>query len=147
MRRSRRPLAIDLFSGAGGLSLGLERAGCRVALAVDIDEWALETHAHNFEGLALRLDLGDPGIRDGLVALLEGIDVDLVAGGPPCQPYSRAGRSKIRSLVESGVRDPRDHRSELWRAFLDIAERVRPRAVLMENVPDVALGDDLTVVR
>lgn len=147
IRRSRGPLAIDLFCGAGGLSLGLEQAGYRVALAIDIDEWALETHAHNFEGLALRLDLAEPEVRDGIVALFEGIDVDLVAGGPPCQPYSRAGRSKIRSLVQSGVRDPRDHRSELWRAFLDIAERIRPRAVLMENVPDMALGDDLTVVR
>lgn len=147
MRRSRRPLAIDLFSGAGGLSLGLEKAGYSVALAVDNDEWALETHAHNFEGLALRLDLGKPDVRDGVVRFFEGIDVDLVAGGPPCQPYSRAGRSKIRNLVEIGARDARDHRRELWRAFLDIAERIRPRAILMENVPDMALGDDLTVVR
>ena len=147
MRCSRRPLAIDLFSGAGGLSLGLEAAGYRVALAADNDEWALETHAHNFEGLALCLDLGDPAARDGIVALFEGIDVDLLAGGPPCQPYSRAGRSKIRSLVESGARDARDHRRELWGAFLDIAERIRPGAILMENVPDMALGDDAAVIR
>ena len=147
MEASDRPLAIDLFSGAGGLSLGLEAAGYRVALAVDIDEWALETHAHNFEGLALRLDLAVPDVRDGIVDLLDGVDVDLIAGGPPCQPYSRAGRSKIRSLVEEGVRDPLDHRKELWRAFLDVVERIRPRAVFMENVPDMALGDDTLVLR
>ena len=147
MRHPRRPLAIDLFSGAGGLSLGLEAAGYRVALAVDNDEWALETHAHNFEGLALNLDLGDPGARDAIVALFDGIDVDLVAGGPPCQPFSRAGRSKIRSLVRAGTRDQLDHRQELWRAFLDVVRRIRPRAVLMENVPDMALGDDADVLR
>lgn len=147
MLRSDRPLAIDLFSGAGGLSYGLEAAGYRVALAVDLDDWALETHAHNFEGVALQLDLGDPDVRDSVVTLFEGVDVALVAGGPPCQPYSRAGRSKIRSLVQDGARDAEDHRRELWRAFLDIAERIRPRAVLMENVPDMALGDDMAVMR
>jgi DNA (cytosine-5)-methyltransferase 1 len=147
MLRSDRPLAIDLFSGAGGLSYGLEAAGYRVALAVDLDDWALETHAHNFEGVALQLDLGDPDVRDSIVALFEGVDVALVAGGPPCQPYSRAGRSKIRSLVNDGAREAEDHRRELWRAFLDIAERIRPRAVLMENVPDMALGDDMAVMR
>lgn len=147
MLHSDRPLAIDLFSGAGGLSYGLEVAGYRVALAVDLDDWALETHAHNFEGLALQLDLGDPDIRDSIVTLFDGVEVALVAGGPPCQPYSRAGRSKIRSLVQGGARDAEDHRRELWKAFLDIAVRIRPRAVLMENVPDMALGDDMAVMR
>jgi DNA (cytosine-5)-methyltransferase 1 len=112
-----------------------------------MDAWALETHAHNFEGLALQLDLSDQEVRDNIVELLDGIDVALVAGGPPCQPYSRAGRSKIRSLVEIGVRDAEDHRRELWRSFLDVVERVRPRAVLMENVPDMALSDDMAVLR
>ena len=147
MQTSERPVAIDLFSGAGGLSYGLESAGYRVALAADIDEWALETHAHNFEGVALQLDLGDKDVRDNIVKLFDGIDVALVAGGPPCQPYSRAGRSKIRSLVQLGSRDAEDHRRELWRSFLDIVERVQPCAVLMENVPDMALADDMAVVR
>jgi len=147
MQSSEHPLAIDLFSGAGGLSYGLESAGYRVALAVDVNEWALETHAHNFEGVALQLDLADREVRDNIVKLFYGIDVALVAGGPPCQPYSRAGRSKIRSLVEIGAREAEDHRRELWRSFFDVVEKVRPRAVLMENVPDMALGDDMTVLR
>lgn len=147
MQASDRPLAIDLFSGAGGLSYGLEAAGFRVALAVDVNDWALETHAHNFEGVALQLDLGEKEVRDSIVKLLDGADIALVAGGPPCQPYSRAGRSKIRSLVEIGARDADDHRRELWKSFLDVVERVRPRAVLMENVPDMALGDDMIVLR
>jgi DNA (cytosine-5)-methyltransferase 1 len=147
MQASERPIAIDLFSGAGGLSYGLEAAGYQVALAVDLDDWALETHAHHFEGVSLKLDLGDKEVRDNIVKLFDGIDVALVAGGPPCQPYSRAGRSKIRSLVEQGSRDANDHRRELWRSFLDVVERVQPRAVLMENVPDMALGDDMAVLR
>lgn len=147
VEESEDPIAIDLFAGAGGLSEGLEAAGYRVALSVDIEEWALETHAHNFAGLALKLDLASPEARDGIVSLFDGLDVDLVAGGPPCQPFSRAGRSKIRSLVGLGMRDAVDVRRELWRAFLDLVERIRPKAVLMENVPDMALGDGTVVLR
>lgn len=116
-------------------------------LSVDSDEWALESHAHNFPGLTLLRDLADDESRDEIVELFDEIDVDLIAGGPPCQPFSRAGRSKIRSLVHLGLRDPIDMRQELWRAFLDVVERVRPRALLMENVPDMALADDMIVLR
>lgn len=147
VRDSTRPIAVDLFCGAGGLSHGLEAAGFRVALAVDLDERALESHAHNLPGPSVRLDLGDVQVRDEIVRMFEDVQVDLIAGGPPCQPFSRAGRSKIRSLVDQGVRDPVDLRKELWRAFLDVVERIRPRAVLMENVPDMALGDDMIVLR
>ncbi|MBM0274464.1 DNA cytosine methyltransferase [Micromonospora tarensis] len=140
-------LAVDLFSGAGGLSQGLTDAGWTVAAAVDHDRKALDTHRANFPGLALDVDLGDDVARAGLVRLLRKVNIDLVAGGPPCQPFSRAGRSKIRSLVEAGKRDEEDHRKELWRAFVDVVLKVRPRAVLMENVPDMALGDEMFVVR
>ena len=140
-------LAVDLFSGAGGLSLGLKRAGWTVAAAVDFDERALETHAANFSGMSLHMDLGDPEMRDRLVELLKPAKIDLVAGGPPCQPFSRAGRSKIRSLVEKHGRDPHDRRKELWVAYLDLVVRLQPRAVLMENVPDMGLSDDFAVIR
>ncbi len=134
---SDRPVAIDLFAGAGGLSYGLEAAGYHVALAVDFNDWALKTHAHNFDGEALHLDLSRLDVQDDIVNSFRGVDVALVAGGPPCQPFSRVGRSKIRSLVDSGARDPNDQRSYLWEAFFNIVERIRPRAILMENVPDI----------
>ncbi|MFF8810509.1 DNA cytosine methyltransferase [Streptomyces omiyaensis] len=140
-------MAVDLFSGAGGLSLGIKQAGWQVAAAVDADERALETHAANFPGLSLHLDLGNPEHRERLVELLQPARVDLVAGGPPCQPFSRAGRSKIRSLVQKHGRDPHDRRKELWVAYIDIVLALRPRAVLMENVPDMGLGDDFFVTR
>ncbi|WP_371095861.1 DNA cytosine methyltransferase [Streptomyces sanglieri] len=140
-------LAVDLFSGAGGLSFGVKQAGWTVAAAVDFDERALETHAANFPGMSLRMDLGNSDERDTLIGLLKGADIDLIAGGPPCQPFSRAGRSKIRDLVANHNRDPEDLRKELWRSYLHVVEEVRPRAVLMENVPDMGLGDDFFVVR
>lgn len=141
------PVAVDLFCGAGGLSLGMEAAGCTVALAVDTDERALETHRANFASRALTFDMGDPDRVEDLIDLLSAVDIDILAGGPPCQPFSGAGRSKIRSLVAEGTRPAEDTRRELWRAFAQVAIEVRPRAVLMENVPDMALGDDGLVVR
>jgi DNA (cytosine-5)-methyltransferase 1 len=140
-------LAVDLFSGAGGLSLGIERAGWVVAVSVDDDPRSLETHRANFPGLARKTDLSDPDRRAELIDLLQKVDIDLIAGGPPCQPFSRAGRSKIRSLVDAGKREPLDLRRELWRAYLEVVLEVSPRAALMENVPDMALGDDFQVVR
>ncbi|CAM5466873.1 DNA cytosine methyltransferase [Streptomyces aurantiogriseus] len=140
-------LAVDLFSGAGGLSFGVQMAEWTLAAAVDSDERALETHRANFPGLSLKMDLGDAAERDRLEKILQPATIDLVAGGPPCQPFSRAGRNKIRDLVENHGRDPEDRRKELWRAYLDMVKRLRPRVVLMENVPDMGLHDDFAVIR
>ncbi|WP_322760041.1 DNA cytosine methyltransferase [Frankia sp. Cr2] len=142
-----RPLAVDLFSGAGGLSLGLESAGWAVAAAVDNDPSSVETHAHNFPGQALLLDLSKQSEREKLLTVLSDVAIDLVAGGPPCQPFSRAGASKIRSLVDNGTRASDDPRRFLWSAFVDITLALKPRAVLMENVPDMAFSDDFRTVR
>ena len=146
-RTSDRPLAVDLFCGCGGLSLGLERAGYDVFLSIDHDPCALASYRGNLPGRALDWDLSDPDNIDKVVRLLDDVPVELVAGGPPCQPFSRAGRSKIRSLVAEGIRPADDERSFLWQSFLKIVERVAPTAVLLENVPDMALGDELTILR
>ena len=137
-----RPWAIDLFSGAGGLSLGLEEAGFSVVAAADSDPVAMETHATNIQGLTWLGDLSDPS---GFLSQLEdwGMDgVDLLAGGPPCQPFSRAGTSKIGHLVRSGIRSPHDERADLWRSFFAVMDHLQPGAVLFENVPDFATAQD-----
>ena len=141
------PVGVDLFSGAGGLSLGLENAGIQVVLAVDNDEHALATHRANFPGLALAVDLSKAEGVNEVLDLLEGVDVDVLAGGPPCQPFSTAGQSKLRSLVAQGIRPAKDERRDLWTAMLEIAARLQPKAVLMENVPGMALGDESRIVR
>jgi DNA (cytosine-5)-methyltransferase 1 len=147
LRRKGARLAADFFSGAGGLSLGLERAGYKVVFGADHDPSAIRTHTHHFGGMSVDWDLSDAAAINNVAAICKAAEVDLVAGGPPCQPFSKAGRSMIRHRVENGQRDPYDERRDLWRSFLEIVQLVRPRAVVMENVPDMALDREMFILR
>jgi DNA (cytosine-5)-methyltransferase 1 len=140
-------MAADLFCGAGGLSLGLSNAGFEVVLGVDNDEEALETHRAHHPGLTVNWDLADPDVVERVGTIVSRARITLVAGGPPCQPFSRAGRSLLRDLVRSGRRDQHDGRRDLWESFLGVIELARPPAVLMENVPDMALDRGMLILR
>lgn len=142
-----RPKAVDLFCGAGGLSLGLSNAGFDVILAVDHDEEALQTHRAHHPGLSVNWDLGDEDVVERVAQLVIDCDVTVVAGGPPCQPFSRAGRSMMRELVRSGRRPAHDHRRDMWESFLGVIEQAQPPAVIMENVPDMALDRGMVILR
>jgi DNA (cytosine-5)-methyltransferase 1 len=141
------PLAADLFSGAGGMSLGLEEAGFQVVLGIDHYNFAVQTHRHHFTGMSLEEDLSDPATIRRVANLLKRNKVDLLAGGPPCQPFSSAGRSMLRHRVLTGASDPYDERRDLWRSFLEVVQLARPNAVLMENVPDMALDREMFILR
>lgn len=139
-------LAVDLFCGAGGLSLGLEKAGFNVVLGIDKNPLAIETHAAHFPGASVCADISDEKTLEDLLEPLRGRRIDLLAGGPPCQPFSKPARW-IRSAFSEGRGSLRDHRRELWVSFLYAAELLRPRAILMENVPDIATNEDGIVLR
>jgi len=146
-RASTRPLAADLFCGAGGLSLGLKEAGFDVVLGVDHDVEALETHRAYHPGLSVNWEMGDPAVVERIASIVRECGITLVAGGPPCQPFSRAGRSLVRDLVRTGRRPGHDGRRDLWESFLGVVELSRPPAVLMENVPDMALDRGMVILR
>lgn len=115
--------AISLFSGAGGMDVGFKAAGFHVVAANEFDRAACET---------FRLNHPDVDLHEGdLAQLVEKIcaynDIDLVFGGPPCQGFSVAGK-----MLAS------DPRSQLVFRFLDVVERVKPRAFVMENVKALA---------
>jgi DNA (cytosine-5)-methyltransferase 1 len=143
---SGQPLAVDLFSGAGGLSLGLQKAGFRLALAVDSNRFAVETHAAHFPGASIVSDIALEATLDEILEPLRGRRIDLLAGGPPCQPFSIAARWR-RSVSSDGMGSLRDHRRELWRSFIYAADLLRPKAVLIENVPDLAMNEDAIILR
>lgn len=140
-------LGVDLFCGAGGLSQGLTDAGIEVILGVDHYEYAVETHAARFPGLSVDWDLSTVENVKRVADLMKECGIEVLAGGPPCQPFSKAGRSGIRHLVEKGERDPLDERRNLWRAYLEIVQLARPKIVIMENVPDMALDNEMFILR
>jgi DNA (cytosine-5)-methyltransferase 1 len=129
------------------MSLGLEQAGMKVVFGADSDPDALETHAHHFPGMSVDWDLGDPRAVAEVGGILRAVNIDVIAGGPPCQPFSKAGRSGMRYLVQHGVRERHDRRRDLWQSYLEIVRLAQPRAVIMENVPDMALDREMFILR
>lgn len=126
-----RPVAIDLFAGAGGLSLGFEHAGFDVVAAVEIDPVHAAVHEFNFphtKVLARSVsDLTGDGIR--AAAGLGDRRVDVVFGGPPCQGFSMIGRRQID-----------DPRNALLQDFVRLAKEVDASYVVMENVKGLTVG-------
>jgi len=110
--------AIDLFCGAGGLSLGLKMAGWDVAAAIEYERMAMETHARNMP----EVDHLCGDVRDVDFRRYRGA-IDLVAGGPPCQPFSVSGK-------QLGNEDLRDMVPQFVRAVREI----KPKIFLLENV-------------
>lgn len=133
----RRLTCVDLFSGAGGLSRGFMDAGYDVLIGVDYDDAALRTFKENHgDSETLKLDLYNHDNIDIIVDHLKdkGIEnnqLDVLIGGPPCQGFSIAG-----------PRDMNDKRNRLYLAMVKLAERLKPRAVLLENVPGMLQTND-----
>lgn len=118
---------VDLFCGAGGLSLGFTEEGFVTCLANDIQEVCVDTYAHNHpETPRSKIILGDikEKIVDHVEELLEGVKVDVIVGGPPCQSFSTANRQRI-------IDDPRNF---LYKNFVETVQKVRPPFFVMENV-------------
>ena len=130
-----RPTAIDLFSGCGGLTLGLKLGGFNVIGAVDIDPLSMETYQANHEDVTVwEADIRDLEPPEILSTLnLEPGDLDLLAGCPPCQ-----GFSTLRTL--NGALQVDDPRNDLLLEVLRFVDALRPKAVMIENVP--GLVDD-----
>lgn len=136
----RRATVVDLFSGAGGLSLGFQAAGAQILAAVDTNEDAGRSFRDCFARLQPRRP---PRAFFGGAGDIERLDLERVAsadggpeilvGGPPCQGFSRLGRAKLASLSDD--QDTDDPRNQLYRRFVDAARLWTPRAVVMENVP------------
>lgn len=128
---SKKPTIIDLFCGCGGLSFGFEKAGYQVLLGVDNWEESLKTFKANHKGAETHLgDLSalDPAEVAKKYALK---NADVIIGGPPCQGFSISGK-----------RETNDPRNFLYKGFVDFVAYFKPKAFLMENVPNLVAMDD-----
>lgn len=114
-------MAIDLFAGCGGFSLGFSQAGFNVHTAVEIDPDIAETYRNNHGNAHVIVD----DVRN--VDIFQKGDSDIIIGGPPCQGFSMAG-ARIRAGF---VDDPRNY---LFRRYVEIVSIVRPQVFVMENV-------------
>ncbi len=120
---SEKPICVDLFCGAGGLSAGLRMAGFRSVLAADIDPNVIRTYRHNHpDTTALQVDIAKLTAEE-IIDACDGRELDLLAGGPSCQGYSTHGK-----------RNADDPRNFLFKHFIRLARDVRPKWVLIENV-------------
>lgn len=130
------PLFIDAFAGCGGLSLGLLKAGWKGLFAIEKDAFAFDTLRHNLIEEGRRYQFVWPEWLEKKPWTIESLmethgdelvglrgKVDLLAGGPPCQGFSSAGR-----------RRPGDPRNQLVERYLEFVDTVRPKMVLIENV-------------
>lgn len=122
---------LDLFCGCGGLSLGFEEAGYNVLLGIDIWEDALKTYAYNHKhSKILCADMSTLRGED-VKDVVGDNSVDVIIGGPPCQGFSIAGKR----IVD-------DDRNKLYKGFVRMVEYFKPKAFVMENVPNIlSIGD------
>lgn len=114
-----RPIAIDLFCGAGGFSNGFENAGIDIRLGIDVDDDALKTFRYNHKGDAINQD-----IREGVPDRVLKNDYDIVFGSPPCKGFSDA----------RGSRYVDDNRNGLVFEYIHWVEEMQPDIAVMENV-------------
>ncbi|ALD65816.1 DNA methyltransferase [Arthrobacter sp. LS16] len=126
-----RPLAVDLFAGAGGLSLGLEQAGYEIAAAVEFDPIHAAVHEFNFpQGKTFCADVSKiTGKQIREESEIGDREIHLVAGGPPCQGISMMGRRALD-----------DPRNALLKEFVRVVLDLKPRYFLMENVAGLMVG-------
>lgn len=119
--------SIDLFAGAGGLSTGLTQAGFQPLFASELHPKYAAAYALNHQETDVAVDdIRQVDARDVRTRFgLKPGDLDLLAGGPPCQGFS----------INAPVRSNKDPRNHLFREFLRFAEEFMPRAILIENVP------------
>ena len=134
--RQKQPIAVDLFCGAGGLSLGVEQAGFNVVAAFDALDFNVATHERNFGSTkCFELDLGKAdGAKLRNLAGIKG-NIDLVTGGPPCQGFSVGGK-----------RDLNDDRNLLVYRFATLVKQLAPKYFIMENVQGLKLDHSRSVL-
>lgn len=144
----KKSTAIDMFCGAGGFSLGLCRAGFKIVAAIDNNPDAIRTYRLNHPEIPDEAIIEDEIQSDArriklkqLRSLLNGQELDLLVGGPPCQGYSMMG-NRVPHKYENGNKSfgadykfAEDKRNHLFKAMLKVARELKPRYVVIENVP------------
>ena len=125
---------LDLFCGCGGLSLGFEQAGYEILGGIDLNPHAVATFQHNFpESVAIQADLEVLSIEAIEERIPNLAEVEVLIGGPPCQGFSSANR---------WTHESEDVRNRLFFEFVELADHIQPKAILIENVRGIITRDN-----
>jgi len=132
------PIAVELFAGCGGISTGLLDAGVRVVAGLDHNRSAIQAfnYNHNYRGTQGHVADLSRATGEQILSLAGEKRINLLAGGPPCQPFSIIGKQKGLD----------DHRGNLVFDYLRLVGELRPEAVLFENVPNLEKIEDGAIV-
>lgn len=128
---------IDLFSGAGGFSIGFTKVGFNPLLCVDFNPNVAATHKENFSQIPfLEANLSDKEIQNKIINKYSNKDIGVIVGGPPCQGFSMFG--KRRFVNTKNYNPASDKRNDLIFSYINIVSSLQPRWFVMENVPGFA---------
>ncbi len=131
---------VDMFSGAGGLSFGFDCVpSMGVVAAFERNPMACETHRANMAAPVIQGDVAEVGSFRTVLRDLGARRVDILAGGPPCQGFSRLGKGALRKMALSDGRkiDIEDERNWMFRHFMRAVRELSPQVVVIENVPEM----------
>ena len=130
----KTPTVLDIFSGAGGMSLGFQNAGCEILGGIDNNPHAVRTHNINFPNCKLKIKAQDIRAINLKDIKIEPGEVDILIGGPPCQVFSVVGIGKLKNL---GVQIEEDYRNFLYEYFIRALHHYQPLFFVMENVDNL----------
>lgn len=139
-RANTRLSAICLFSSAGIGELGLEAAGLDILLASELVPYRVDLYKENFPGAeVVQGDIWEtyPEVVERATELLAGDELFLLYATPPCQGMSTNGSGRLKWEIDSGRRDHEDPRNRLIIPTMEVARQLRPRFLLLENVPQM----------
>jgi len=126
-KKTKTKNVLDLFCGAGGLSLGFEWAGFNIVAANDNFAAACLTYRKNHtKSILVKGNITDDEVKGELLSAVKNKNIDIVIGGPPCQGFSYAGKRMID--------DPRNF---LYKEFVEVVKKIKPKVFLMENVEGI----------
>lgn len=131
------PVVVELFCGCGGTSVGFEMAGFQIAIGADILRPAIETFRNNHQGVSTILGDIHKVTPQQIKDMLNGVQVDVLIGGVPCQGFSLNNRKRHEG----------DKRNKLYLEFIRFVEALHPRAIVLENVSGMkSTGDIVNII-
>jgi DNA (cytosine-5)-methyltransferase 1 len=118
---------LELFGGCGGLGYGFHKLGFNIVACNEYDSQIAETYKHNYPDTNVIVgDITDKSIKEDIYGVFKSTSCDVVLGGPPCVAYSMSGK-----------RNSRDPRGQLFKDYVEIVGKLKPKVFIMENVKGI----------